>query len=153
MSSFSSRLDTMALIKQESLANKDLALTLSFWKKLQSHLENIGGYIIRSKYHIIFFITVETWLLFLCSLGSGLEDWECMQLETRMGHPGCVHTALCKRLTCPHFRQFWQLPGQTIFQCNYLKPEAVSNCIYHCELHFKSYSLWNIHFNEPKMLT
>lgn len=129
------------------------ALVLSFCEKLQFFLERTEKYIIRGKHHILFSLQLtRCWLLVLCSLGSGLEHWKCVQLGVGWGI-WVVCTQHYAQVSYAHTSDSSDSHGDKLFfQYNYSKPKAVSNCIYYCELCSKSYSLWDIHFNELKML-
>lgn len=107
------------------------ALVLSFCEKLQFYLERTEKYIMRGKHHILFSLQLtQSWLLFLCSLHSGLGRWKYVQLGSRMGYLGCMYTALCTRLVCPHFRQFWQLLGKTIFSSIIIQSQKQSAIVF-----------------------
>ena len=129
------------------------ALVLSFCEKLQFFLERTEKYIIRGKHHILFSLQLtQCWLLVLCSLGSGWSTGSACSLGVGWGI-WVVCTQHYAQVSYAHTSDSSDSRWDKLcFQYNYSKPKAASDCIYYCELCSKSYSLWDIHFNELKML-
>lgn len=92
------------------------------------------------------FIAVETTVLIIVPAFHRLRDDRCLagahkQLESRLEHLGSMYTTLCK-VSYAHTSDSSDSHWDKLFcQCNCTKPKVVSNCIYHCNLFSKFYSL------------